>query len=265
VSKDYPPAGEPILEVRDLTARGDRGEEALKGITLSLHSHEILGVAGVAGNGQKELFEVLAGVRRAEAGEVTYAGANIANLSPGQVRQLGLAYIPADRLSQGLVPEFTVAENLILGQQRAPTFRRGPFLDRERMARAAKSLIASFGIVTPSPNHVTRNLSGGNSQKVILARELSRNPRCLIASQPTRGLDVGVIEYLHRRLLNGRDAGMAILLISEDLDEILNLSSRIAVIFKGQITGIIDSREARREQIGMLMAGMSLERRETQA
>ncbi len=258
VEKEQLPAIEPVLEIRHLSAKGDRGQDALKSISLTLHKGEILALAGVAGNGQKELFEVLMGVRVASAGEVLLQGEDITNKSTSYIMSRGVGHIPGDRLNEGLIPEFSVAENLILGQQRSASCRRGPFLDLKRVRQLAQEQISKFGIVTPSADSLASTLSGGNQQKLILARELQRCSRCLLANQPTRGLDIGVIEYVHGQLLSKRAGGIGILLASEDLDEILELADRIVVLFSGRIMGILDAREAQIEKIGLLMAGIEV-------
>jgi simple sugar transport system ATP-binding protein len=253
--KDLLP-GAPILVIDRLQAKNDRGQEALNGVSLTLHRNEILGIAGVSANGQKELFEVLIGVRKVVAGHVYFEGEEISRSTPGKIKRLGLGHVPNDRINEGLVMGFTVAENLILGRQRQRSYLKGFLLNNERIRVSAGKLIAKYEIATPSSNHQTRFLSGGNLQKVILARELEQNPKCLVVNQPTCGLDVGVIEYVHRQLLHLREAGAGILLISEDLDEIFTLSDRIAVIFKGRIMGVVDIKEAHIERIGLLMAGI---------
>lgn len=256
VEKDGVKIGEPVLEARNLSALNNRGQEAIKGISFTLHRNEILGLAGVAGNGQKELFEVLAGVRKAESGQVFLEGEDITGKSPRYIMSRGVGHVPEDRIQEGLVPDFSVAENLILGQQRSEIYRRGPFLNFERIRKFARTSVSYFEIVTPSIEHATKYLSGGNLQKIILARELWDCPQVLLANQPTRGLDVGVIEYVRKRLIEKRDEGVGILLASEDLDELLNVSDRIAVMFKGQIMGIFDAKNADLERIGLLMAGV---------
>jgi ABC-type uncharacterized transport system ATPase subunit len=250
------PVGAPLLQVEGLAVLGDREQQALHGVSFTLHAGEILGLAGVAGNGQRELFEVLVGVRRAQAGRVLFDGADVTNQSPRQLMRRGIAHVPDDRITEGLVMDLSVAENLILGQQRRRHYRRGPFLAPSRIQAAAGRLVADYDIATPSLHQKTKFLSGGNLQKVILARELSQQPRCLLANQPTRGLDVGVIEYIHRQLIEQRDRGMAILLISEDLDELFALANRIMVFYKGLVMGIIETRASTPEAIGLLMAGI---------
>ena len=256
VNKDKVIAGDPILQINELVTKNDMGLEALHGINLTLHQSEILSIAGVAGNGQKELFEVLVGVRKALAGKVIINNDDITNNSPRTISNEGISHIPDDRIGAGLISDFSVAENLILGLEENPPYRKGLFLDKNYIKKFAGECISQFDIVTPSMNQKTSYLSGGNLQKVILARELRQSPRVLIANQPSRGLDVGVIEYVHKQILAMRRDGVGILLISEDLDEIFNLSDRIAVMFKGNILKIFDADEADIESIGLLMAGV---------
>lgn len=256
VNKDKVETGDPILQVKELVANNDMGLEALHEIDLTLHQGEILSIAGVAGNGQKELFEVLVGVRKALSGEIFVSGNNITNKSPRAISNKGIHHIPDDRIGAGLISEFSVAENLFLGLEENHPYRKGLFLDKNYIKKFAGECISQFEIVTPSMNQKTSYLSGGNLQKVILARELRQSPKVLIANQPSRGLDVGVIEYVHKQLLEMRRHGVGILLISEDLDEIFNLSDRIAVMFKGKILKIFDAHEAEIERIGLLMAGI---------
>ena len=262
VKKEKIATNDPILHIQGLTAKNDKDLEALHGIDLTLHRSEILSIAGVAGNGQKELFEVLVGVRRATAGKVVISGNDITNKNPRAIARQGIAHIPDDRIGAGLISDFSVAENLILGLEENPPYRKGLFLDKKSIKKYAGERISEFEIVTPSMNQRTSYLSGGNLQKVILARELRQSLKVLIANQPSRGLDVGVIEYVHKELLDMRRNGVGILLISEDLDEIFNLSDRIAVMFKGKILRIFDEQEADIESIGLLMAG--IEAKETQ-
>jgi len=248
--------GEVLLEVKGVHAVNDKGREALHGVGLTLRRGEILGLAGVSGNGQRELFDVLVGVRPTAAGEILLEGRNLANRSSTYVAEQGLCGVPEDRVRQGLVMDFRVDENLILGRHRDSRFSRGWLLRRREIDAFARRMIDDYEIATPTAGQVVRVLSGGNLQKVVMARELAREPKCLIVSQPTRGLDVGATEYVRRRLLEERDRGAGILLISEDLDEILNLATRIAVMFKGQIVGVLDAEEATVEAIGLLMAGV---------
>ncbi|PWB53957.1 MAG: ABC transporter ATP-binding protein [Anaerolineales bacterium] len=256
VNKDEVKRGDPILELKDLFAKSDMGLEALHGINLVLHRSEILSIAGVAGNGQKELFEILVGVRKPVSGEVLLRGKNVASFNPRKIANEGLAHVPDDRIGSGLISDFSVEENLILGLEENPPYRKGPFLNKSYIKKFADESVTQFDIVTPSIKQRTSYLSGGNLQKVILARELRQSLNVLLANQPSRGLDVGVIEYVHNKLLDMRRSGIGILLISEDLDEIFNLSDRIAVMFKGRILKIFDAHEANLESIGLLMAGI---------
>jgi len=248
--------GPPLVEIHDLEAQGDSGQQALLGVSLSIRAGEIMGLAGVSGNGQKELFEVLVGMRRATDGSVYLEGKDVTNRSPRFLIERGVAAVPEDRIDEGLVMDFRVRENIVLGLHRNQPYARWLFTDRSKIEEFANESIKNYGIATPSANHVTRLLSGGNLQKVILARELSREPAFLIANQPTRGLDVGATEYVHNRLLEQRKRRAAILLISEDLDEIFNLSDRIGVMFKGRIAGMLDASEATLDRVGQLMAGV---------
>ena len=262
VNKDNVSIGDSVLQLKGIVSKNDMGLETLHGIDLTLHQGEILSIAGVAGNGQKELFEVLVGVRKAIAGEVGVNGVDITNKSPKKIANEGVSHIPDDRIGAGLISDFSVAENLILGLEENSPYRKGLFLDKKYIKKFAGDCIAQYDIVTPSMNQKTSYLSGGNLQKVILARELRQSLKVLIANQPSRGLDVGVIEYVHNQLLEMRRNGVGILLISEDLDEIFNLSDRIAVMFRGRILKIFDAKDANIESIGLLMAG--IESKETQ-
>jgi ABC-type uncharacterized transport system ATPase subunit len=253
--------GNKVLEIDDLWAKGSRNQMAVKGISIEVYSSEILGIAGVAGNGQKEFFEVLIGAKLAEKGSIKLNSVDITNLSPKDTMKAGLAHIPQDRIREGLVPDFSVSENLVLGKQREKRYRNGFLLDYRTINSYARDLISLFNIDTPSELQKTSLLSGGNLQKVILARELEQNPACLIANQPTRGLDVGAIEQVHSKLLEQRRSGVGIMLFSEDLEEIFILSDRIAVMFGGQIAGIFNMDEIDIQAIGLLMAGVDYSRR----
>lgn len=259
VAKTAQEAGETVLEIRDLRVENDNKRELLKGINLQVRKKEILGIAGVGGNGQVELFDVLVGVQSASSGSVKLSGDVITNLSPAKIAAKGLANIPSDRIKQGLLLEFSVAENLMLGSQWSPPFKSRFFLDEKQIISNADSLIQEYEIATTGPGQMAARLSGGNLQKLILARELSRKIKCVIANCPTRGLDVGAIEYVHQRLIELRDEGIGVLLISEDLDEILNVADRIVVIFRGKIMGEFMTGDVSREQIGLLMAGTNEE------
>jgi simple sugar transport system ATP-binding protein len=248
-------AGPEVLRVRDVWARNDRGLYALRGVSFSLRRGEILGMAGVAGNGQREQVEVLTGLRRAERGEVRVFDVDMTNRSPRKVFEIGVAHIPEERIRMGIVPTMTVAENLVLRQYRYPPYSRGPFIDLESVSRFAQQMIAEYEIQTPGLRTPARLLSGGNIQKLILARELSGKPGLIIAAHPTSGLDVSATEQVQSMLLRRREEGAGVLLVSEDLDEVLTLSDRIAVIFGGEIMGIVPAAEATRERIGLMMTG----------
>ncbi len=247
------------LKIENLHAMGDRGTEVLRGINLEIHGSEIIGLAGVSGNGQRELAECLSGLRKATAGHIDLDQSEITSLPLIERVHSGLAYIPEERMRDGAIREFSVQENLFLQDHASPQFTRGIFLDFPRMEAFASRMIREFTVKTPGLDTPVKNLSGGNIQKLILARELARQPKVLIAAQPTRGVDIGATEYIHERLLMQRDSGTAILLISEDLDEIRTLSDRIAVIYEGSIMGIVDRDSATVEQIGLMMAGISME------
>jgi simple sugar transport system ATP-binding protein len=243
------------LEVSGLRVEGDRGEEIVRGVDLRVHSGEILGLAGVSGNGQRELAEALSGMRRATAGTIRVHGKDMTGRSLNDRVRAGLSFIPEERMRDGAIGEFSVQENVFLRDHEAKQFRRWIFLRFSEMERHARTLVADYAVKTPNLKTPLKHLSGGNIQKLILARELSRRPAVLIASQPTRGVDIGASEYIHRMLLAQREAGTAILLISEDLDEIQTLADRIAVIYGGRIVGIVDRAEAEVERIGSLMTG----------
>ncbi len=248
--------GDLVLDVSDLQVTTDSLRGSLKQVSLRVHEREILGIAGVSGNGQDALFDALVGMQPAETGTVVVDGRDMADLSPAERLELGVASVPADRIHQGLMMDFQISENLILGRQRSDRFGRRGWLKQTDIARFAGDSFANYDIAAPSPAHVTRVLSGGNLQKIVMARELAGQPRLLIVHQPTRGLDIGASEYVRRRLVEERDRGAAILLISEDLDELMNLSSRIAVMFDGRIVGEVDRQEATIDRIGSWMAGV---------
>lgn len=244
------------LSIQDLYVRSDRGGDAVKGISLEVHAGEIVGLAGVSGNGQRELAQALAGLRPARQGRILLDGQDVTHTSPGERIAAGQSYIPEERMRDGAIKDFSVADNYILEDHGKPPFARQIFLNFREIENQTRRAVEEYTVKTPSLNTPLKNLSGGNIQKLILARELSRTPKVLIASQPTRGVDIGATEYIHRRLLQQRQEGTAILLISEDLDEIRALSDRIAVIYEGQIVGIVDGRTATTEQLGLMMAGV---------
>lgn len=248
--------GKPLLRIEGLRAQSDRGTEALRGVSLEVRSGEILGLAGVSGNGQRELAEAIFGLRPVTGGKVFIEEQDVTGKPPSVLNRLGMSYIPEERMVDGVIRDFTVAENLILQTHADPPLARNVFLNRRAIARQCAELIKNFDIRTPNQETPIKSLSGGNIQKLVLARELARTPRVLIAAQPTRGVDIGATEYIHQRLLDQRTAGTATLLISEDLDEILALADRIAVIYEGQIVGVVDREDADVERLGLMMAGV---------
>ncbi len=249
--------GSPMLFLKGVHAAGDGGRIGLDGVDLEIAAGEIFGVAGVDGNGQRELAEVIAGLRRVESGQVVLDGTAITNQTTEEILHAGVAHIPEDRNREGLVLDFSIAENAILvNHDRAP-IQRGGIINAREVGRFVDGLIRDFAIKCSGNQDVTRGLSGGNQQKLVLGRELSRNPKLLIAMQPTRGLDVGAIEYVHRRLLGQSTLGTAILLISSELDEILALSDRVAVLRDGKIVGTLPRSLASAEKIGPLMLAKS--------
>ncbi|MFU0507470.1 ABC transporter ATP-binding protein [Pseudaminobacter sp. NGMCC 1.201702] len=247
--------GETVLAVECVSARGHWGETVLRDVSFSVARHEILGIAGVAGNGQKELFEVLSGVRRPASGTIRLKGEEVAGMSPRCMMDRGVGHIPDDRFREGLVPEFSVAENIVLGWQRSPKYCKGPLMDRRAITDLTRSMIADYQIATRDEHVVARKLSGGNAQKIIIAREFLHASGLVLANQPTRGLDVGVIEYVQTQLLRKRSEGFAIVLASEELSDLFNLADRIAVMFKGEIMGIVDPKKTSVAEVGVMMAG----------
>ena len=254
VKKDIK-VGEPVLVINNLRVPGDRGKDAVKGLSLEVRSGEILGIAGISGNGQRELAESIAGLRKVSSGSVAIAGKETTGKSPKQVRRSGLSYVPEERMRDGSIGEFKVKENLVLLNHNEEPFCRYGFLNFNHIDNHCQELVTEYQVKTPDIETSTKSLSGGNIQKLILARELSSDPKVLIASQPTRGVDIGAAEYIHTRISDQRQSGTASLVISEDLDEVLALSDRIAVMFDGQIMGFMDREEATRETIGLMMTG----------
>jgi simple sugar transport system ATP-binding protein len=245
-----------VLTVSDLRVQDDRKHMVVNGVSLEVRAGEILGVAGVQGNGQTELTEALTGLRHPVEGQISILGHDTTHASPRKVQQTQTSHVPEDRQKHGLVLSYPVRDNLVLNTYYQAPFSNGIELDYAVIEHQAVELIHTFDVRTPSTMTITGSLSGGNQQKVIIARELSRPVKLLIASQPTRGLDVGSIEFIHHRIVEARDKGAAVLLISAELDEIMSLSDRIAVMYKGQILAILDAKEATREQLGLLMAGV---------
>jgi len=260
------PAGETRLDVRGLTVRDDRGLDAVRQVSLTVRAGEIVGIAGVTGNGQDELVECIAGLRPPAAGEVWIAGQRgfsgraargPAGRAARQHRAAGLAHIPSDRLHRGLVPEMSLAENLVLGLTRDPALGRGPLLSPRALAARARPLLAGYDVRPPEPGARARQLSGGNQQKLIAARELSRAAPVVLAAHPTRGVDLGAVSLIHRRLLAERDAGRALLLMSSELSEILTLSDRVLVMFEGRIVHETTPDATDERTLGLAMTGRS--------
>jgi simple sugar transport system ATP-binding protein len=255
VEKPPHPSGPVVMEVHSLEAYNDRGTKALKGINLELRKGEILGIAGVEGNGQLELVESLCGLRSVTSGKILINGRDVTNRSAREIILAGVSYIPEDRQKRGLILDFSLAENMILGTHFMSPFSTRFRMDYDSINAHAEHLIEAFDIRTTGIHTQAKYLSGGNQQKVVVARELSRQPEIIIASQPTRGLDVGAIEYIHAKLLEMREENKAILLVSADLDEVRSLSDRIAVIYEGRIVGEREPGKTNEEELGLLMAG----------
>ena len=256
VDKASATPGDEILNVVNLWVGDDRGLPAVEGLSFGLQRGEILGVAGVQGNGQTELVEALTGMRAIESGRVFIKGADVTGATPRQITERGIGHVPEDRQRDGLVAGFTVMHNLVLCSYYQDTFSTSIVVDERAITDNARQLVADYDVRPPIINNIVGGLSGGNQQKVIVAREFSRNVDLLVASQPTRGLDVGSIEFIHRQLIRMRDAGAGILLVSSELDEVLSLADRVAVMFEGEIIDILPIEEADRNTVGLRMAGV---------
>ena len=248
-----------ILEVKDLKAKDSRGVNVLKGVSFNVQSGEIFGIAGVAGNGQSELVEVITGIRKCYSGKIIFDGENIENLTPREIIDKKISSIPEDRHKTGLILQHSLYENSILGMQNDKKFKKGMFLDYKSIRKHALDIIEEFDVRTVSENVEASKLSGGNQQKLIVGREIYKNPKLIIAVQPTRGLDIGAIEYIHKRLIKERDSGKAVLLVSLELDEVLGLSDRIGVMYDGNIVKVLDRCEFDENKVGVLMAGGSID------
>ncbi|MBA3234417.1 MAG: ATP-binding cassette domain-containing protein, partial [Chloroflexi bacterium] len=246
--------GDSTLQVAGLVVDDDRGREVVHNVDFEIRAGEILGIAGVAGNGQDELVEALVGLRKPSAGRVTLDGNDITGQGSRAVNAAGVAYVPADRHRFGLVLPFSIADNLVLTRYHRAPFSRGILRNDAAINETAVERIEQFDVRTPSAGASASTLSGGNQQKVVVAREFARDLRLLVLDQPTRGLDVGSIEFIHRQTIAKRDAGTAILLVSAELDEILELSDRIAVIYRGRLVAVVDGRTADKNAVGLLMA-----------
>jgi simple sugar transport system ATP-binding protein len=247
--------GEVVLTVKDLEVLDERLNVAVDDVTFDVRAGEIMGVAGVQGNGQTELVEAITGLRNPISGQITILGQDVTHASPRHIAQLGVAHVPEDRQRDGLVLSYPIADNMALQEYYKPPYAKGVVLDEAAIDKEAAVLVKQFDVRTPSIETPAGSLSGGNQQKVIIARELSRPIKLLVASQPTRGLDVGSIEYIHKRIVQKRDEGTGVLLISPELDEILALSDRIAVMYRGRVVAIVDAAKVTKEYLGLLMAG----------
>jgi simple sugar transport system ATP-binding protein len=259
VQKSPARTGAAVLEIRDLVVRDDRRQTAVNEVTLTVRSGEIVAIAGVQGNGQTELVEAITGMRTIEAGQVLIDGEDFTNASPRAYFQSGVAHVPEDRQKYGLVLSFPIKDNMVLNSFERPPFSHGLLIDHDAIARTAVDLMRQFDVRGTSPEVPVSTLSGGNQQKVIVAREFSHGGKLLVAAQPTRGLDVGSMEYIHSQIVAQRDQSAAVLLVSTELDEVMALGDRIAVMYQGKIIGILDRSEATREEVGLLMAGRARE------
>lgn len=251
---------EPVLSIKDLVVKEARGYDAVKNISLDVRGGEVLGIAGVDGNGQSELIQAISGLTKVESGTITLDGVDITNNKPRSITETGLGHIPEDRQKLGLILPMRLEENISLQSYYHEPFSKNGFLNHKEIKAYAKRLIEEFDVRTTSEEEPAASLSGGNQQKAIIAREIDRDPSLLIAAQPTRGLDVGAIEYIHKRLIEQRDKGKAVILMSYELDEVMNVSDRIAVMYDGNIIAIVDADQTSEKELGLLMAGVSLDR-----
>lgn len=251
---------EAVLTIKELVVEDSRGVEAVSSLDLSVRAGEIVGIAGVDGNGQTELIEAITGLRKIKSGSITLKNQELSTLSTRKIMESGIGHIPQDRHKHGLVLDYTIGENIGLQTYYQKPMSKSGILNYKEMYKKAKELIAEYDVRTPSEYTQARSLSGGNQQKAIIAREVDRSPELLIAAQPTRGLDVGAIEFIHKKLIEERDKGRAVLLVSLELDEVINLSDRIAVIYEGKIVDIVDPKETNEQELGLLMAGGTREK-----
>lgn len=257
--------GDVVLQINDLVVNESRGLQAVKSVDFEVRSGEILGIAGIDGNGQTELIQAISGLRKAVSGKVTLSGKNVTNKRPRKITEAGLGHIPEDRQKHGLFLDLSIAENMAMQSYYKKPFSKNGLLQHQFINDHAKTLINEFDVRTESEGTLAGALSGGNQQKVIIARELDRNPDLLIAAQPTRGLDVGAIEFVHERLIQHRDAGKSVLLMSFELDEIMGVADRIAVMYDGKINAIVDAKDTNETELGLLMAGVTLDEARVQS
>ena len=246
---------ETVLSIKELEVKDSRGITLVNKLNLEVKSGEILGVAGVEGNGQTELIEAITGMRDSHGGTIAVSGTDITKFKPRKVTESGIGHIPQDRHKHGLVLDFTIGENILLQTYYQEPYSKAGVLNYQKMYDKARKLIEEYDVRTPNEKTLARALSGGNQQKAIIAREVDRSPNLLIAAQPTRGLDVGAIEFIHGKLIEERDKGRAVLLISLELEEVLNVSDRIAVIYEGQIVAVVNAKDTNEQELGLLMAG----------
>ncbi|MFC4557183.1 ABC transporter ATP-binding protein [Virgibacillus kekensis] len=255
IDKEEAKPGENVLSIQNLNVEDSRKVNIVKNLNLDVRAGEIVGIAGVDGNGQTELIEAITGLRKAQSGSIQVSGKNITNFKPRKVTESGVGHIPQDRHKYGLVLDFPIGENMVLQTYYKKPYSRNKILNYGEIYKKAKALIDEYDVRTPSEYTKARALSGGNQQKAIIAREVDRSPDLLIAAQPTRGLDVGAIEFIHKKLIEERNKGKAVLLVSFELDEIMDVSDRIAVMFDGQIVADIKPAETNEQELGLLMAG----------
>ncbi|PLT31607.1 ABC transporter ATP-binding protein [Peribacillus deserti] len=253
---------ETVLDIKDLVVKDSRGVAAINGLSLEVRAGEIIGIAGVDGNGQTELIEAISGLRKSESGTISLNDKEIQNLKPRKITESGLGHIPQDRHKHGLVLDFPIGENMALQTYYKKPYSRSGILNYKAIYEKARTLIQEFDVRTPTEYTLARALSGGNQQKAIIGREVDRDPDLLIAAQPTRGLDVGAIEFVHKRLIEQRDRGKGVLLISFELEEVMNVSDRIAVIYEGRIVAIVDPKQTTEQELGLLMAGSKVSGKE---
>lgn len=251
--------GNPVLELEGVCARDEWGDEVLHDVTLSVAEGEILGLAGVAGNGQKPLYDVLMGVLAMSAGRYVLDGEEVTGATPRQMLDRGIGFIPDDRFREGLVPTFGIDDNIVLGWHRSALYRKGMFVDRQRIGELAQEAINEYGIATAKISQPVGRLSGGNAQRVILAREFLHSRTLILANQPTRGLDIAASEFVYRKLLTKREEGSAILLASEELDDLIRLCDRIAVLYRGKVVGIVGAKNTSPIELGLMMSGHGLD------
>ena len=255
VKKDEANPQEPVLSVSDLTLRGEEGKAILNGVSFEVRGGEILGIAGVEGNGQTELIEILAGLCKPTSGKVLLDGNSLDSLDPHERKRRGIAHIPEDRHRRGLLLNFDLASNSILGVHRDRPISGAILLNNEVIVERAERLVRQYDVRPANIMLPARVLSGGNQQKLIVAREFDIKPRLVLVAQPTRGVDIGATEFIHRKLIELRDAGTAVLLVSAELDEVLSLSDRVVVIYGGRLVGEVDPKSVSEEEIGLMMTG----------